>query len=504
MNYQPKTWEYTINKENGNRVYIDDRLNKVQQNLKTLFDLIDDIRVDSNTNLLYVQNNVNTKTVKDPTVQIVGLIVSKVIEGLGVVFPAGEAPAIIATILFKLTSSAITIVCNPQSKDSYNKVQDKVNDIKLAMDEVFTQVELKITHLIENLESEWNKEFLISLNSDEKVSVSELGNYDSFFPEKHSTDYIMVRESLTKDCTYLVTKILLPVKWKIKSQRAFPTDGIGNILKGWIVEYYKVYNRNTWDKWVSSKEFPDIPSYLKDDIEGPYINDEQCFMSWSESSIDYKKSINGKWMDFSGRNQRVEKDNKDLVKGTSFLDLIQDILRGFYFSSGQFSYDSGFPDYPSYYLWYETKRLNEDVTIVNDKRIYTLIGNSACKDWVYDSNSIFTWGRAYRGIKLNHYYLVDENNQHASDELCKWLFKDNGHYFDKISLKDGRLVKGYITNQTSEFVEITDLKAVGYKQRNKYKFKTSEIDEISYDSIINDDAIATKKEVYIDWGLNFN
>ncbi len=54
MNYQPKTWEYTINKETGNKVYVDEQLNKVQQNLKTLFDLIDDIRINSNTNLLYV------------------------------------------------------------------------------------------------------------------------------------------------------------------------------------------------------------------------------------------------------------------------------------------------------------------------------------------------------------------------------------------------------------------------------------------------------------------
>ena len=55
------------------------------------------------------------------------------------------------------------------------------------------------------------------------------------------------------------------------------------------------------------------------------------------------------------------------------------------------------------------------------------MGNEACQDWIYDSNSIFTWGRAYRGITLHHYTLIDENGNYAPKEFCNWLFKDNGH-----------------------------------------------------------------------------
>lgn len=512
MNYQPSTWEYVINKETGHKNYKDDRLNIVQQNLYTLFDLIDAVRIDSNIELLYIQNTLNTKTVKNPTVQIIGLFASKIIEGLGVVFTAGQPPAIIATILSKLVSATITHVCDPQSHDSYNMIQGKVNDIKLAMDEIFLQIELEISKSIENLEHDWDKDLQVSLSSDEKIKLSELGNFDFFFPEKPSTDFILARKYLVKHAVYILTKELLPVKWKIKRQRAFPSDGVSNFLCGWQVEFYKVRSRNTWDKWRKYSRFPEIPNDIKDDVEGPYeyieFGDDstiQRFMGYGQNFTDYtqsKKVVDGssKWMGWGGSNPPMKNKNNDIIKGTSFLDLIQDILRGKYFGSGQFSYDSGFPDYPSYFLWYKTKKQGEDKSIINDKRYWTLMGNNSCTDWVYDSNSIFTWGRAYRGIKLNHYYLVDENDNHASDELCKWLFKDSGHYFDTVYLKDGRIIRGFITHDQDDKITITDIKAVGYRRKLEYTFKKEDIDKITHnETIINENAVATKEDIYINW-----
>ena len=78
-------------------------------------------------------------------------------------------------------------------------------------------------------------------------------------------------------------------------------------------------------------------------------------------------------------------------------------------------------------MWYRTKKPGENIEIINDKREYTLLDMNCAIDWEYDSYDIFHWGRAYRGIRLHHYYLVDENGGHASAELCHWLFKDNGH-----------------------------------------------------------------------------
>ena len=120
-------------------------------------------------------------------------------------------------------------------------------------------------------------------------------------------------------------------------------------------------------------------------------------------------------------------ENNNLLRGTSFLDLIEDILSGVYSSYSGWVKENSIPKEPSYYLWYRTKRPNESVEIINDRRDWTLLGNWACQDWVYDSNSIFTWGRAYRGITLNHYSLVDENGDYAPAEFCSWLFKDDGH-----------------------------------------------------------------------------
>lgn len=99
-------------------------------------------------------------------------------------------------------------------------------------------------------------------------------------------------------------------------------------------------------------------------------------------------------------------------------------------------------------------------------------------------------------------FLIDENGGHASEELCNWLFKDNGHYFDTVYLKDGNIIKGYITNKDDKEVCITDIKPVGYHSRNKYKLKLEEIDKIiNNETIINDNAIATKNDVYNNWLL---
>ena len=454
MAYEPKSWKFTTN-ESGDKVYEDHILNVVQENLKTLYQLIDDVNTDAKINILFVQNNVNTKTVKDSTAQTAGMFLSKIIEGLGVVFTAGTPAAIIATISCKIISGIITKVCEPSSEDTYNKIQSKANDLKDMADEICEQVQLVITSCLEDMKGQWNVEYdcqgLKFTELKGKVRLSDLAGtkenpFTDFLPKKPSTDYVHARKTLSTDTTYESAKALLPVKWKIKSQRrGFPSDGIGDPLGGWNVEYYKVYSRNTWDNWKSRSTFPKIDDNLRSDVEGPHeeiekgnYSDKQRFLGFNGVCYDYPwsdgqryedgKHMGGsRWMGWSGKNDKVLSKSDDILKGTSFLDLIDDILNGHYFGSGQWSVEDGLPKHPSYLLWYRTKRKNEDVIIINDKREWTLIGNDACIDWEYDSNSWFTWGRAYRGLKLHHYYLVDENEGHASQEFCDWLFRDNGH-----------------------------------------------------------------------------
>lgn len=447
MSYQPSTWNYETD-AHGNRTYQDEVLNKVQENLLTLSSLIGDMRVDAELNIPIVQGWAQCKTVKDPTAQTVALFASKIIEGLGVVFTAGTPAAIIATITSKIVSGLITHFANPQSKDTYNQLQAAASDLKLSIDKHSFFIQKKIGTWLDNLETEWDTPIGESGNRLSDLAVSEM------LPRPSSTEYVECREKMNEISTYETAKVLIPRRWRIRKHRGFPPDGISNLICGWQVEWYKVRGRGTWDSWRSSSEFPKIPNHLKDDIEGPYEpinwdnipNGKQRFTSWGSEQRDYEwsdgqklndsKQWNGtRWMGFSGRNYPYRIENDNLLSGTSFLDLIEDILSGVYSSYSGWVKENSIPKEPSYYLWYRTKRPNESVEIVNDRRDWTLLGNWACQDWVYDSNSIFTWGRAYRGITLNHYSLVDENGDYAPAEFCYWLFKDDGH--GKIKNEDG-------------------------------------------------------------------
>ena len=449
MDYTPSSWHYTTNEKNE-RIYDDHILNIIQENLITLSDFIDDVNTDAKINILYVQNNVNAKTVKNPTVQIIGMFISKIVEGLGVIFTAGTAAAIVTTIVCKILSGVITQLTSPTSKDSYNDIQNAVNDLRDSFDKTCKWIKLTIAKWLDNLQDNWLTKIYCEGNKYPElkgfvrlVDLANEGNAE-YFPKRESAQYILCRDVLSKSSTYESASLLIPLKWRIRKHRAFPPDGVSNLLCGWQATFYKVYNRSTWDKWRSSPDFPHIPGNLAGDIEGPleYIemgddSHVQRIMAWSEIFTDYRWSEGDKyndskmydgtrWMGFSGRNNPQIEENGNISKGTSFLDLIEDILNGKYISSGQWFDKNSLPNEPSYYLWYKTKRKYEP-EIINDRRVWTLMGNEACQDWVYDSNSIFTWGRAYRGITLNHYTLVDENGGYAPAEFCKWLFIDNGH-----------------------------------------------------------------------------
>lgn len=445
MIYTPKNWNF-VKTESGDKVYEDHVLNVVQENLKTAYQLVDDTVADAKINILFVQNNVNTKTMRDSTAQAAGFWFSKLIEGLGVVFTAGTPAAIIATITCKIISGIATTVTAPENRDSYNAVQSKANDLKDMIEEMGVQIQLELTKCIEDLERSWTNEYKTpGAKYPEFRGISRIadlaGTQESpikdFLPKKPSTEYTLIRRDLNKFSTYEAAASLIPVKWRIRDHRAFPSDGISNFLKGWQVAYYKVYSRNTWNDWSGCAEFPAIPGRLGGDVEGPYQDIErsqkgsewQRFLGYSGHCKDYHWSNNqdNRWMYWSGDRPQNVNDKLDIIEGMSFLDLIQDILDGKYFGYGQWSEEGGFPNKPSYFLWYKTKKPGENTEIINDKREYTLLDMNCAIDWAYDSYDIFHWGRAYRGITLHHYYLVDENGGHASAEFCHWLFRDNGH-----------------------------------------------------------------------------
>lgn len=450
-------FQYEIDQK-GDRVYKDPLLNVVQQNLLTLSTVIDDIRVNYELNIPLVQGWANAKTVKDPTVQTISFFTSKIIEGLGVIFTAGTPEAIISTISCKLISGLITHFSNPQQKDSYNQIQAASWDLKLTIDKYSFFIQNKLAFWLDDLEKEWDTPFTSpGIREPEFFGTVKLSDLylKNYLPKKGSKNYVFLIEKMNEISIYETTKTLLPIRWRIRRHRAFPHDGFGDLIKGWQVEWYKVRGRGTWDSWRSSSEFPKIPSHLSGDIEGPYEEIEkgdtprgQFFSSWYQTERTYpwsdgskyedgkREYLGTRWMGFSGsKDHKIDStDNDNLTQGTSFLDLRDDILNGVFTSYGEWEASNSLPKEPSYYLWYKTKRPGE-CEIINDRRVWTLMGNSSTQDWVYDSNSIFTWGRAYRGITLNHYTLVDENGNYAPGDLCKFLFIDNGH--GKIINPDG-------------------------------------------------------------------
>jgi hypothetical protein len=444
MKYTPINWHYSIN-EQGDKIYDDHRLNVVLTNLKTVHELISQVKSDSDVNLLYVQNNVGSHTILDPTVQTLGWIASKIVESLSMAFPAGTPSAVIATIFAKLLSGIVQGVTTNKETDQYNKILGKVNDIRDFMTQIFDFLKADLTEGIDDLQGHWNKVYecpgALLPDIKGKITLSELGDYDQFFPKNGSTDFDTLRDKLDTFCNYTFTQKLLPIKWKIKRQKAFPGDGISNLIKGWNTERYKVYNHNTWDRWRNSPNFPEIPSDLRDDIEGPFfdvgdewdngVNKQELF-SWGEVFRYYPWSTypgvnnDNKWTYWSGKHNPTYDENGNIKQGLSFLDALQDIKDGIFYGPGQWSLEDGFPNHPSYLCWYKVRNSVDRQEHVNDRRPTTLLDKNCAIDWVYDSNSIFTWGRAYRGITLNHYYLVDSDGGHASQELCDWLFKDDG------------------------------------------------------------------------------
>ncbi len=447
MTYVPKNWHYVVNEKNE-KIYDDHILNIVQENLLTISKFIDDFRDDARYSITIVQDNLNAKTFHDPTVSIIGMFVSKIIEGLGVIFPAGTAAAIITTITCKIISGIVSTLTSDKSTDVYNKILQAANDLRDALEQVCFGVQFQIGKWIDDMESNWLVEFecdgIKYLDLKGKVKLADFADTQEYFPKPASSNYILMRDRLSKDSKYESTSLLLPVRWKIRVHKGFVGDGISNFVKGWQVAFYKVRNRSTWDKWHSSSEFPNIPNYLSGDIEGPYeymekgdYSDKQRIFGWFEQCKDYPWSNDqqlrdsrqwegSRWMGISGRNEFVIEDDKNLKSGTSFKDCIDDILSGYY-SGWEQNTKNCLPKTPSYYLWYKTKRKNESVEIINDRRVWTLMGNDSCKDWAYDSYDMFHWGRAYRGITFNHYTLVDQDGNYAPSVLCKWLFIDNGH-----------------------------------------------------------------------------
>ena len=442
QSYQPTSWNFTINKS-GNKDYDDPILNIVQENVKTISKLIEDARADALVEIIYVQNMVNAKTVLHPTPQIGGLILGSIISGLSAIIPAGTAIAAIASIGCKIVAGVVTNICNAKEDqiDRWNEINREVEDLHDLVNIICEKTRIELGSWLEDMKGNWDVEHdcdgLGHVEWKGIVRLSDLAGtnktpFHDFLPKRTSPEYIWAQVALRKASKYQAAKALLPIKWRIHRE-------MGGFMKWWNVESYKVYNENTWNKWRSDPNFPAKTSH-DEDVEGPYFeledgmrpSDANDFGSQGKYTYHWNESWDAnqqgsKWMSHSGKNNLEFSRKNDLIKGTSFLDLIQDVLDGKYYDNSAGWTLSSIADSHSHLFWYKTRRPGENVEVINDKRRYTIMGNDSCIDWKYEMRFIFTWGRARRGLELHHYFLVDENGGYAPKELCDWLFKDDGH-----------------------------------------------------------------------------
>lgn len=457
LGYQPTDWGYEPD-GHGGRIYHDPRLNVLRDNLKTMYDLIDDLRIQSHDDLHTIQDNLNAKTVNDPTVSIIGWLASKCVEVIALAFPAGKPAAIIAGLTCRLISGAIQHLTSNSQSDSYNAIQSAVNNLRDAMDELFTQLEKQITDWQKDPQKYWNTPYAypaeLGGTADHTITLAQLAECADFFPRKgYDDDYDVVRELLFRQTRLVMTRQLLPVSYSIHWSAGQHDHGgyVTNKRWFWQVAWYETKSSNKWDEWRRRREFPNIPSDLKDSIGGwwedidyseDYKGGKQYYQPFDrQGDHDYgapghiwywwTRASGRRWMYWGGRhvptwnahdqgpgNDSKVDNNGNIIQGTPFLDLIEDMLH-------TNNYDWAFP-HACTLVWYKLKDQRTGQEFINSRKVEHMTCVDYCNDWYYEVNT-FRWNWAYRGIGLRFAFLVDKQGNPASDSLCNWLFRDDGH-----------------------------------------------------------------------------
>lgn len=457
--YQPINFKYTTS-ESGDRVYEDHNLNILQANLITIYELVDDVRTQAQLDLLTIQNNLNTQSTKNPTVENIGWMVSKCIEASALIFPAGTITAVVAGLTARLLSGATQALTKDKQSDSYNAIQSSVNNTRDSMLETFDQLKKLITSWNENMEAQWHVEYdcpgIEYSGFKGKVTLSELATYNFYFPKKGmKNEYDQARNELSSKIATLTTKVLLPVKYKIYEVHSVNSEDSTRYCPRWFwaVSWYETSSTSKWNTWRGRKEFPAIPNDLQDSVGGPWEDIGafrdikggyqywQGFDNAGEVCEDdrfspdhqyyWTRMSNHRWMYWGGRNcsrwdakEQGSSDNSkvdqngNIIQGTPFLDFFDDVCKD---TIRGYGYYWGNPVTKSLLVWY---KLNDGTINNRDVRHMTTV--DYCNDWFYQKN-IFKWNWAYRGIQLRFYALVDKDGNYVSDTLTDWLFKDDGY-----------------------------------------------------------------------------
>lgn len=450
--YTPTTWEYDV--VHGEKVYKDEQLNVLQTNLKTLYELVADLRTQAQIDLLTVQNNLNVRSIKNPTVENVGWLISKCFEAGALIFPAGTMTAVAAGLIARILSGGTQALTRDKTTDSYNAIQSAVNNTHDAMIEAFDQLQSLITNWREDMQSQWLVEYAApgidnpSLNK--PITLAELATFPGYFPRRgEQTGYDQTRNFVSKQIEYQVTKQLLPVRFKIYEE----SNGPDSDKYFWSVQWYETSSTSKWNEWRGRKEFPAIPNDLRGDVGGPWEDigahrdikgGTQYWQGYENSGYDctdekfspdhqywWTRMSGHRWMYWGGRNcsrwdakeqgttdnSKIDKDG-NIIQGTPFLDFFDDLAYDVHIGYGYYWQN---PAQKNALVWY---KLSDGS--INNRQASRMTCTDYCNDWRYEKNW-FKWNWAYRGIRTRIYNIVDQDGHYASDILGQWLFKDDGY-----------------------------------------------------------------------------
>jgi len=228
MSYSPSTFHYTVN-DIGIRVYDDKHVQVTYINLRTLSKLISSLRIQAQIDLQDAINNVGVHAVKDQTLQILGMFVSKIFEGISAFWPGGTPAAYISMIIGKIASGVITKLIE-QSQPG-DEIQSKANEIREGMLAIFDATKKKIDQMVVDPEGHWQEVFHCQDYSDlglkGDITMADMAECLDFFPDEETPDYDDFQLYLSQRCKSVVVSKLLPVKWKVKTYSNY-----------WCKDYY--------------------------------------------------------------------------------------------------------------------------------------------------------------------------------------------------------------------------------------------------------------------------
>ena len=228
MSYSPSTFHYTVN-DIGIRVYDDKHVQVTYINLRTLSKLISSLRIQAQIDLGDAINNVGVHAVKDQTLQILGMFVSKILEGISAFWPGGTPAAYISMIIGKIVSGVITKLIEQSSPG--DEIQSKANEIREGMLAIFDATKKKIDQMVVDPEGHWHEVFHCQDYSDlglkGDITMADMAECLDFFPDEETPDYDDFQLYLSQRCKSIVVSKLLPVKWKVKTYSNY-----------WCKDYY--------------------------------------------------------------------------------------------------------------------------------------------------------------------------------------------------------------------------------------------------------------------------